>query len=152
MNLKPSKETMKSVDNWTLRVGRGTVLAVLGWIAVTFYQTQLEVARISRELLVVRPADVLRAVEEVKRETLSKEEIQDIVQACAPWGTVEKDWIQWRFELEGRIKLQTEILSQTVMNLKDMEHTKLDEKDFARWLSELKQHNPEVTVPSNGTN
>ena len=66
---------------------------------------RIEMAAISKELTLVKPADVLMAVQTLERKQLSENDVRSIInQQKTPWDRDRAEWQSWRRDIEQRLR------------------------------------------------
>lgn len=114
---------------WVIRLAGSAMLAILGWIGAQFQTALIHVAEIRRELEITKPAEIVKALHELRKETLTSEQIQAIIQTNSPWTRDSTDWVMWR----NKIDLQTS--------------DRFRKTDMQKWLDALRETNPDIHVP-----
>lgn len=111
MNIETNGEENKALNRW-LQVS-GTVILVLatvgcslmGWMASSINELNISVSYMRAELDVVKPAEVLNAVQALKDEQLRKVDVQQIISEGTPWVQDRPEWMTWRREIESRLSM-----------------------------------------------
>lgn len=99
---------ISKVEMWFARLFVTSILLLTGWLVKDYYNSQLsineKITAVETELRETKPKDVLQAVNDLARETLTKEDVRTIVKENSPWPLVEKEWDTWRLKIEERIQ------------------------------------------------
>lgn len=102
-------------------------LGALGWLLLTAYNMSITVTRLETTIAVVKPADVLRAVQDVKsdlvqveRKQLTAKDVRDIVKADAPWYVDKPAWEQWKYEKDRTDEEHTKQLDKLQRQIEDI--------------------------------
>ncbi len=79
-------------------------LSLMGWMALSINSLNVGVASIRTELDLVKPADILNALQSLETTRLRREDVQQIVSESAPWVRERDEWMGWRHEVDQRVR------------------------------------------------
>ena len=127
---------ISKVELWVIRTAGACLIATLGWIGVQFQTALVHIAEIRKELDVVKPADILAAVNDLEKHSLTKAEVESIVKSSAPWLAVAGEWRQWKLEIEKRLH-----------SIEIRTNDRFTRTDMREWLLLLKRNNNSLEVP-----
>lgn len=135
------------LEMWILRTGMAATVAVLGWIGVQFKEALVHVAEIRKELEIVKPADILAAVHDLDKRSLTRDQVRIVVQESAPWGKVEGEWNGWRLAIEKQVYTLAEYQRVQAESAKTAAADRFTRTQMRGWASRLKDQNQEIKVP-----
>lgn len=79
-------------------------LSLMGWMALSISSLNVGVASIRTELDLVKPADVLLAIQALEATRLQRDDVKQIIAENAPWFKDRGEWVQWRNQIEQRVR------------------------------------------------
>lgn len=109
------KTERQAFDKWLTRGGGGAAVVVMLWMLQDFKDdvsknldtmredvasVKTQVTRVTTELDLVKPRDLLTALQEKP----SKNDVREILKTDAPWIRDREQWLQWRAEMERRLQ------------------------------------------------
>lgn len=126
---EPAVFSVSKMELWVIRTGGALIITALGWIGVQFQQALIHVAEIRKELEIVKPVDILRAVTALEKHTLTEHDVKRILQENSVWVEEKGKWEEWRYEVTEKTK------------------DRFTATEFKHWKNRLKDLNPDLNVP-----
>lgn len=113
-------EPMNKVEKWLSNALIGLASLVSTYAVYTVQELNstintavTAIATIKRELEIVRPRDVLEAVNTLAQSSLQREQVAAICRAESPWRQDRPDWREWRKEVSVRLRsLEQEVAKE----------------------------------------
>lgn len=112
----PRDEKIQLAEKWIIRIVFFIVIACMGYIGRNITTSiedlkqsvvvaTVQVATIKKELELVKPTDVLSALNQLEKTRLRKEDVELIVSTHSPWINERKNIEERIYRMEERIRI-----------------------------------------------
>lgn len=141
--------TISTLELWVLRLFGALVVSALLAICGIGWGMYNKVEKLNTTLEIVKPADILVAVHELERSTLTTEEVEAIITRTAPWSKVQNEWRSWRLDMERRNNLNATAIETLAETLQTSTDDRIRKSQIKAWIREFKALNAEkIEVPN----